>query len=70
MNGAWGEGAYQLTPTPGAGALVQWLKLPAWNVGDRGLKPHSVLQVSKAQNVSTPLTREDSILWKASVGEK
>ena len=24
-----------------AGALVQWLTLPAWKVGDRGLVPHS-----------------------------
>ena len=31
----------------GAGALVQWLKLPAWKVGDRGFEPHSGLQVSK-----------------------
>ena len=23
------------------GALVQWLKLPAWKVGDRGFEPHS-----------------------------
>ena len=22
-----------------AGVLVQWLKLPAWKVGDRGLEP-------------------------------
>ena len=45
-----------------AGTLVQWLKLPAWKVGDRGLEPHTGLQVSKQQNVSSPLTREDSIL--------
>ena len=49
------------------GALVQWLKLPAWKVGDRGFEPHFGLQVSKKQNVSSPLTREDSILWGASV---
>ena len=34
-----------------AGALGQWLKLPAWNVGDRGLEPHSGLKVSNKQNV-------------------
>ena len=27
--------------------MVQWLKLPAWKVGDRGFEPHSGLQVSK-----------------------
>ena len=26
----------------GAGALMQWLKLPAWKVGDRGFEPHSI----------------------------
>ena len=36
------------------GGLVQWLKLPAWKVGDRGLEPHSGLQVSKQQYVSSP----------------
>ena len=46
-----------------AEALVQWLKLPAWKVGDRGFEPHSGLQVSKKQNVSFSLTRKDSILW-------
>ena len=45
-----------------AGALVQWLKLPAWEVGDRGLEPHFGLQISKKQNVSSLLTRKDSIL--------
>ena len=44
---------------------MQWLKLPAWKVGDRGLEAHSGLQVSKKQNVSSPRTREDSILWVA-----
>ena len=39
-----------------AGALVQWLKLPAWKVDDRGLEPHSGLQVLKKQNVSSALT--------------
>ena len=46
-----------------AGALVQWLKMPAWKVGDCGFQPHSGLQVSKIQYVSSPLTRKDSILW-------
>ena len=41
---------------------VQWLKLPAWKVGDRGLVPHSGIQVSKKQNVSSPLTCKYSIL--------
>ena len=32
---------------------MQWLKLPAWKVGDRGFEPHYGLQVSyKKQNVS------------------
>ena len=47
--------------------MVQWLKLPAWKVGDRGFKPHSDLQVLNEQNVSSPLTREDAILWGASL---
>ena len=34
-----------------ARALVQWLKLSAWEVRDRGLVPHSSLQVLKKQNV-------------------
>ena len=38
------------------GTLVQWLKLLAWEVGDRGLEPHSGLQVSKKQIVSPPLS--------------
>ena len=52
------------------GTLVQWLKLPAWKFGDRGLEPHSGLQVSKKQNVSFPLTRNDSILQGTSVTER
>ena len=39
------------------GALVQWLKLPAWKIGDRGFEPHSGLQVSKKQKVFSPLTQ-------------
>ena len=38
--------------------------IPAWKVGDRGFEPHSGLQVSKKQNVSSPLTRKNSILWE------
>ena len=53
-----------------AEALVQWLKLPAWKVRDRGFEPHSGLQVSKKQNVSSPLTHNDLILWGTSVTER
>ena len=45
-----------------AGALVQWLKLPAWKVEDRDFEPDSGLQVSKKQFFSFSFTREDSIL--------
>ena len=34
------------------------------------VKTHSGLQVSKKQNVSSLLMREDSILWGASVTER
>ena len=51
-------------------ALMQWLKLPAWKVGDRGFKPHYGLQVPKKQYVSSPLTRKDSFLWRAFVTER
>ena len=44
---------------------MQWLKLPAWKVGDRGFEPPSRLQVSKKRNVYSPLTRKDAILWGA-----
>ena len=47
--------------SPRTGVMVEWLKLPAWKVGDRGLEPRSGIQVSKKQNVSSPLTRKDSI---------
>ena len=53
-----------------AGALMQWLKLPACKVRDRGFKPHSGLPVSKKQNISSPLTRKDLILCVASVIER
>ena len=39
-----------------AGALVQWLKLPALKVGDRGFEPRSGIQVLKKQNVASLLT--------------
>ena len=53
-----------------AGALVQWLKLPAWNVGDRGFDPRSGIQVSNEQGVSSPLIHKNSILWGTSVTER
>ena len=52
------------------GALVQWLKLPAWKIGNRGFEPHAGLQASKKQKVSSPLIRNDSILWGTSVIER
>ena len=54
----------------GEGALVQWLKLHVWKVGDHGFEPHSGIQVSKKQIVDSLLTREDSILWGASLNER
>ena len=48
----------------GPGAV---LELPAWKVGDRGFETHTGILVSKKQNVSFPLTREDLILWGTSV---
>ena len=42
----------------GAGALVQWLKLPAWKVGDRRFELRSGNKVSRKQNVSSLLTHE------------
>ena len=44
--------------------LVHWLNPPAWKIGDCGFEPHSSLKVLKRQNVSSPLTRKDSILWE------
>ena len=46
--------------------VVQWLKLPAWKVGDRGFERRSGIQVSKKQNVSSLLSHKYSILWGAS----
>ena len=47
-------------------ALVQWLKLPALKVGDRGFEPHSGIQVSKKQNISSPLSRKIQYCGKTS----
>ena len=49
---------------------MQCLKLPPWKGGHCGFEPHSGLQVLKKQDVSSPLTRKDSILWGASVTER
>ena len=38
---------------------VKGLKLSDWKVGDSGLEPHSGFLVSKKQNASSPLTRND-----------
>ena len=46
------------------------VKAAAWKVGDRGLAPHSGRQVLKKQNVSSPLTPNDSILWGTSGTER
>ena len=51
-------------------ALVQWLKMPAWNVGDREFEHRFGIQVSKKQNVCSPLSRKYFILWGASVTER
>ena len=50
--------------------MVQWLKLHAEKVGKRGIEPCSGIQVSKKQNVSSPLTHKDAILWGAYVTER
>ena len=42
---------------------MQWLKLPAWEVGDCWFKPGSGIQILKKQNVSSPLTRKNAIFW-------
>ena len=52
------------------GALVRWLKLPAWKIRDRGFESHSAIHVSKKKKVSSPLNPKDSILWGASVTER
>ena len=50
--------------------LWQWLKRPAWKVGNRGFEPHTRLQISKKQNVLSPLIRIDSIVWETSATER
>ena len=50
-----------------AEALVQWLKLSAWKVGDRGIEPCSGIQISKKQNASSLFTHNVLILWGNSV---
>ena len=50
--------------------LEQWLKLPAWKVGDRGCEPRSSIQISRKQIVSSPFIRKNAILWEASVTER
>ena len=47
--------AQRLVRWSNGGALVQWLKLPAWKVWDRGLDPHSGRQVLKKENIFPPL---------------
>ena len=42
--------------------LVQWLNPPSLTVGDRGIELRSGIQVSKKQNVSSPLTQRLT-LW-------
>ena len=49
---------------------MQWLKLPAGKVGDCGFEPLCGFLVSKKQNVSSPRTRKDAVLWGASVTER
>ena len=53
-----------------AGALEPWLKLPAWKVEGLGFELHSGLQILKKQNASSPFTRNDSILWRASMTDR
>ena len=60
----------QFIPRHMTGALVQWLKLPAWKVIDRGFEPHSGYQALKTQSVSSPLTRKYLIVWGASMTER
>ena len=62
--------ATSVTSSLRAAVLVLWLKLSAWKGGDRGFEPHSDLEVSKKQNVSSPPTRKDSIMWGTSVTER
>ena len=49
--------------------MVQWLKLPAWRVGDCGLEPRSGIQLGLKDFVSSLLTRKYSVLRGASMNE-
>ena len=42
-------------------------RLPSWKGGDRGFETRSGIQLSKKQNVSSLLTRDDLLLWGPSV---
>ena len=58
-----------------AGALVQWLNLPAWKIYSLENRRSRVraptgIQVSKNQIVTSSLTCKDLILWGASVTER
>ena len=44
-----GHRAERVNPTDWLMALVQWLKLHAWKIGDRRFVPRSNIQVSKKQ---------------------
>ena len=41
----------------GGGWLGKMVEQPGWKVGGRGFVPHAGIQVSKQQNVFSPLTR-------------
>ena len=48
------------------GVLVQWpVKLPAWEIGDRGFVPRSGIHASKKHNVSSPLSIVESLRDRA-----
>ena len=53
------------------GALVQWFnKVACFESQISGFEPHSDLQGLKKQNVSYPLTRKDSMMWRASMSAR
>ena len=63
VKAAWLESRRSWVRTPlWPSSFKETLKLHAWKVGDRGFEPHSDLRVSKKQNVSSPLTRNDSLV--------
>ena len=51
-------------------ALLQWLKVTAWIIGNHGLEPRSSIQISKEQNVSSPLIHLMSLGVVYRVSEK